>query len=405
MSGASSVRGVLAIPDFLRLMVAQLLSEMGDWAARLALSVLVWQGTGQASITALVVSISFLPALGPGQWLTSQSNRLPARTVLVLTDLARAALFLLLAQFPSTPLAMAVSFLTGLLAVPFNAQRAGILPEITGHERLVAGVKVSQILQDSAVIVGYLSGGALIALFHVRGALLFNALTFTVSAMVLAALACPAARRATPAEDRVNLRGGLQALRDRPLVWAAAGLSVVAFAAGFSIESVVVPLSATYSPEPWLPTALFVGMAVVSLVATMAIPSTLDGPALLWASWLLVVVPGSVMLVAFVVAEGSGDSPWGAVLGVVGAGLLFAAPVPANALAAGLLPTVSRAAAFSLVAGVIAAGQALGTAVTGRLFDLMSFAGLAVVAVVTLCLALLIGAWARSAARAEAELP
>lgn len=371
----SGMRAALALPDFRRLMGAQLLSELGDWAARLALTFLVWRGTQSATLTALIVSISLLPALGPGQWLTVLSDRLPVRTVLVTTDLVRAALFTLLAVVPSTGLALAVSFLTGLFAVPFNSKRAAILPEVTGPERLVAGVKVSQILQDFAVIGGYTAGGLLVALFTVPGALVFNAVSFAVSALLLAGLHCPVARAVVPAEHRVSLRGGLATIRSMPRVWAAVGLSVVALAGGVAVESVVVPIAAEFSDQAWLPTALLVATAAVSIVATMAVPSTFTQWRLLWASLALIVVPAIVMVLAF--GYGVGISP---LIGVVASGLLFAAPVPANALAAGVLPPLSRASVFSLVAGVIATGQAVGTALTGRLFDSAGFAGLAVLA-------------------------
>lgn len=390
----SGMRAALALPDFRRLMGAQLLSELGDWAARLALTFLVWRGTQSATLTALIVSISLLPALGPGQWLTMLSDRLPVRTVLVVADLLRAALFTLLAVLPSTALALVVSFLAGLFAVPFNSKRAAILPEVTGPERLVAGVKISQVLQDFAVIGGYTFGGLLVAVFTVPGALVFNAASFVASALMLAGLRCPVSRVVVPAEDRVSLRGGLATIRSMPRVWAAVGLSVVALAGGVAVESVVVPIAAEFTDQAWLPTSLLVATAMVSIAATMAVPSAFTQWRLLWASLALIVIPALVMILAF--GYGDGISP---LVGVVASGLLFAAPVPANALAAGVLPPLSRASVFALVAGVIATGQAAGTALTGRLFDTAGFTGMAILATGVLGAAAAITLAARAAER------
>jgi MFS family permease len=55
--------GVWRNSAFLRIWGAQAVSEVGDWAARLAMSILVFRATGSALQSALVFSVSLLPAL------------------------------------------------------------------------------------------------------------------------------------------------------------------------------------------------------------------------------------------------------------------------------------------------------------------------------------------------------
>ncbi len=50
--------------DYVVLLVAQILSEIGDWAARVALAVLVLDRTDSAAMTGLVVTFSVLPWIG-----------------------------------------------------------------------------------------------------------------------------------------------------------------------------------------------------------------------------------------------------------------------------------------------------------------------------------------------------
>ena len=92
--------GVWRNSAFRRIWVGQVVSEVGDWAARLAMSILVFAATGSALQSALVFSVSLLPALGPGQWLTVRTGRLPRRTVFLVTESTRAALLVLLARVP-----------------------------------------------------------------------------------------------------------------------------------------------------------------------------------------------------------------------------------------------------------------------------------------------------------------
>ncbi|HSO05206.1 MAG TPA: hypothetical protein VLQ92_12040, partial [Candidatus Limnocylindrales bacterium] len=71
--------GVWRNSAFRRIWFGQVVSEVGDWAARLAMSILVFSATGSALQSALVFSVSLLPALGPGQWLTVRTGKLPRR--------------------------------------------------------------------------------------------------------------------------------------------------------------------------------------------------------------------------------------------------------------------------------------------------------------------------------------
>src|SRR5438445_445437 len=65
---------------------SQLLSELGDWAARVALAVLVLDRTGSKVLTAAVTAVALLPWVGLGQALASLGDRFPRRTIMVAAD-------------------------------------------------------------------------------------------------------------------------------------------------------------------------------------------------------------------------------------------------------------------------------------------------------------------------------
>src|SRR5687768_15976802 len=83
--------------DFRLLWSAQVFSELGDWAGRLALAVVVAEQTGSTFLTALVTSASVLPYIGIGQLAAAYVNRFPRRTTIIATDLGLAVLFATLA--------------------------------------------------------------------------------------------------------------------------------------------------------------------------------------------------------------------------------------------------------------------------------------------------------------------
>ena len=64
--------------DFRLLWSAQILSELGDWAARVALAVLVHNRTGSKVLTAAVTGVGLLPWIGLGQALAALRRPVPA---------------------------------------------------------------------------------------------------------------------------------------------------------------------------------------------------------------------------------------------------------------------------------------------------------------------------------------
>lgn len=183
---ASSFGSVLAVGEFRALWAAQALSVVGDQLARVALSVLVFQRTGSALLTATVYALSFLPWVLGGPLLAGQADRLPRREVMVGCDLARVGIVGLMAV-PRVPiLALAVLvFLAELFEPPFSAARAALLPDVLPDDRYVTGSAIANVTREAGQLLGFGVGGVLVAVLHPRGALLVDALSFGLSALLL----------------------------------------------------------------------------------------------------------------------------------------------------------------------------------------------------------------------------
>ncbi len=388
-TAAGPAGSVWRVSAFRRIWIGQVVSEVGDWAARLAMSILVFNATESALMSALVFSVSLLPALGPGQWLTVRTGTLPRRTLFLITESTRAALLGLLAIFPSTWLALAVAFATGLVRVPFMSQRSALIPEIVGLDRVVSATKISQVTQNLTILVGYATGGALVALFTVSGALLFASVTFAVSGVLLASITHPANRTRATRDTAPSMRAGWGALRTLPGVTAAAVLSAIALGAGVAIETQAVPLAKTFVPDDpqassALASALLMGSAMVAAAAAAAVPSRWRERALLTWSAALIAGPAAAGVVGFSIG-----GTWASAVALVACGAMFGAAGPANAVAAMQLPVEQRAAVYALVIGILFAAQAAAGPVAGFLFDQFGTAGLAGLLIVPILAALL----------------
>jgi predicted MFS family arabinose efflux permease len=182
----TTFRDVFAVPEFRALWAGHVVSLIGDQLARVALSYLVYEETGSTLLTALTYAIGFLPWLIGGPLLSGLADRLPRRTVMVVSDLLRAAVVALMAV-PGVPLPvlLILLFVAELCAPPFASARAALLPQVLAGELYVLGSAVSTVTWEVVHVVGFVLGGLFVAAIGVGGALVIDALTFVASALIL----------------------------------------------------------------------------------------------------------------------------------------------------------------------------------------------------------------------------
>jgi hypothetical protein len=245
----TTFRDVLGVREFRALWLAQAQSLAGDQLARVALSVLVFDRTNSAALTALVYALTFVPAILGGVLFSGLADRFPRRTVMVVCDVASAVGVLVMA-IPSMPLAATCGVLVVVVLIgqPLAAAQAALLPEVLGGERYVLGTGLRMLTGQSAQLVGFAVGGVAVAAIGAHGALALDALTFALSAAIVRGFvrqrgrpptAAPA-RRWNPGAARATARFVWSDARLRALVglgWLAA-LHVVpeALAAPYAAE-------------------------------------------------------------------------------------------------------------------------------------------------------------------------
>ncbi len=354
----------LTVPQFRRLWVAQLVSEVGDWSARLALSVLLYLRTGSPALTALVTTASLVPWLGPGQLLTSVTERWPRRNVMVAADLLRAAAFLVVLLPLPVPALLAIVFCAGLATPPFEAARSAMRPEILPAPLFPPAVALSAITQDISVALGYLAGGALVGGLGASTAVLCNAGSFAASALLLIGL--PPAPPPRQGETGGGLRAGLRALTSDPFNVRAMVLVTAAMLVATSMSALSAPLVfRVLGGGPATVAALVAVASVVSIVATAAVPPGVDVAVLLrWAA-AYTLIGGLVVVGCFTAMSMGGPRAALAGAAFAAAGLLFAVLAPANIVVSPRLPRDVRASSFSLLMGMLVATEAMGAAGAG----------------------------------------
>ena len=177
---------VLRHREFRALVVADGLSTVGDQVARIAVALLVLERSGSAFAASATYACSYLTWLFGGPFLSALADRYPRRRVMVVCDLLRMVLIATLA-LPGMALwaVFAVLVLVGLLSPPFEAARSSLCADVLTGERYVVGNAITSAVSQAGQLIGFVAGGALVVALDVRGALLVDALTFALSALLL----------------------------------------------------------------------------------------------------------------------------------------------------------------------------------------------------------------------------
>ena len=350
------------------LLTAQLLSGLGDFAARVALSVLVFDKTDSAGLTGLVTAVSVLPWVGIGQVLATLGDRLPRKHLMIACDLIRAAAFAaMLIPMPIGVLLVLV-FIAGLPTPPFTAARSALVPETVPTHQYPDALALATIISQSAQVLGYLLGGVLVALLSARGALLVNSLTFLASALVLTGL--KVGRSPTAKSNRILLRDGALAIWDDAMVRRALLFLACVNLGAIVPESLATVyakqhLGSTNTTAGILAAAVALGMIVIVSVVPL---EHRTARSLLRAAGVLVACGAGAALVLFGMNL---DLPF-IVLAFAAVGVTLGSAVPTNTVFGTRVPNEARASAFGLANGTLLAADAAGAALGGLVASLLT---------------------------------
>jgi MFS family permease len=179
-------RDVFGHAEFRALFLAGVLSVAGDQLARVALSVLVFDRTSSAGLTALTYALTYVPDLVFGPLLAGIADRYPRRTVMIVTDVARAILVAGMA-IQALPLLVVILLLLALQAFgsPFNAARGATLPAVLPGDHYVLGKAANDMVVQFSQVLGFGFGGAVVVAVGTSGGLLLDAATFVLSALLI----------------------------------------------------------------------------------------------------------------------------------------------------------------------------------------------------------------------------
>lgn len=360
---AATFQDVVAVPEFRALWAAQLLSLLGDQLARVAVVYLIYARTGSSALTAAAYAVSFLPWLVGGPLLATLADRYPRREVMIWADVCRAGLLGLIA-LPDLPIGVLLLLLLAaeLFEPPFSAARAALLPEVLGDDRYVVASAVTTITREASQLAGFALGGALVFLISARGALLFDAGTFLVSAVVLrfGVRSRPTSTSAGADRRSGGLAAGVRLIARAPELRA---LTMLAWLCAFYVvpEALAAPLASVMHGGPMAVGLIMAANPAGTIVGSFLV-ARLPPP-----KRLQLMTPLAALSMAPLVAVAAHPS-LPVLLGLLAlCGIGSSYNLPANAAFVAAVPAGMRGRAFGVVQSGMYVGQGLAIVLAGVL--------------------------------------
>jgi MFS family permease len=215
-----------------RLAVAQFLSTAGSEMAAIALSVDVYRRTGSAVWLGATFFLTFgiTGLLSPVAGLIA--DRFDRQRVMVVSDVAGAVVwtFLLLGQSPAWLLIF--GFIATAVAMPFGIASGAAVPNLVGEENLAWANGTVATAANLSRLLGPVIGGAVAGVFGPRDAYLANAVSFVLSAALIASITARFQAGGDENEERGNIWTGFAVifrdpvLRSLTILWTVLALTI-----------------------------------------------------------------------------------------------------------------------------------------------------------------------------------
>jgi MFS family permease len=180
----------LAVPNYRRYFVGQIISLSGNWMQIVAEMWLVLRLTNSSVAVGLTAALQFVPMLFAGAWGGLLADRMSKRRLLTITQTLMVVPALTLWALTAsgnveTWMVYALVFARGSVNAVDNPARQSFVMEMVGRDRVVNAVSLNSLIVHSARIIGPAIAGAVIAAIGVAPCFLVNALSFIAMLVAL----------------------------------------------------------------------------------------------------------------------------------------------------------------------------------------------------------------------------
>jgi Na+/melibiose symporter-like transporter len=180
--------------NFRQLWLGQVVSQMGDWFDTIALYTIVLNLTGSGRAVGLVLVARFVPSFIVGPLSGVVADRFSRRTIMIVSDLLRAAVvlgFLFVRRADQMWLVYTLTVLQLIFSTFFEPAKTAAIPSLVAPRELVAANAISSVTWSVMLTLGAAVGGVVTGWFGTDAAFVLDSLTYLASAALISSVRFP----------------------------------------------------------------------------------------------------------------------------------------------------------------------------------------------------------------------
>ena len=197
--------------DFRLLWLGQVVSQLGDWFDTIALYTLLHNLTEDSGrAIGLMLVARFLPSFFVGPLSGVVADRFSRRTILIVSDLLRAAVvlgFLFVRRPDQIWMVYALTVLQLVFSTFFEPAKTAVIPSIVAGRELVAANAVASATWSVMLTLGAATGGLVTGWLGTDAAFVLDSLTYLASALLISRVRFP--RRASRPKSKLTVKKAL----------------------------------------------------------------------------------------------------------------------------------------------------------------------------------------------------
>lgn len=185
-----SYKDLLTQKQFLKLIAANVVNRFGDSIDMIAFSLMVYNLTGSATWVALIFGCNALPSILFQPFAGAIVEGLNKKRTMVICDIGRGIVvgvtaILLILGLLNPWLLLTLTFMNSSLESLRIPASISITPKILDKSLYAHGLSLSSTLQQTVSVIGLAIAAAIIGLFGIGTAILIDAVTFFISAILI----------------------------------------------------------------------------------------------------------------------------------------------------------------------------------------------------------------------------
>lgn len=273
-------RALRSQKQYLKLLFADMVSRFGDSLDAIAYSWIMYEITGSESLMALILGLNYVPTVLLQPFSGALVDRINKKTLMVVTDAMRFVIVSLLVVLYTngalTPLIIAALTLCTSTVEAFRMPAgSAVMPILLEPDCYTIGKAANYSLSRISCLVGLIAAGGLIALIGSAGVLWIDAVTFAISAAVIATIRLTETRgpgKISARQVLSDFKDGLAFLKRSPTVQI---ISVIGVVINFGL----MPLSVFQTP--YVSDYLHMGAETLSYIKVLMMVGMMIGAAVM----------------------------------------------------------------------------------------------------------------------------